>query len=167
MSVLTRTWAILMALTALSLLAGRPGGEGSIGMLGSGLVLLAATFKADQILTHFLGLQGRRMKSARQKRQHVLIIPGGLLATGPHADPGCSAATYEIDSDLAQDSQIASCRSIPDAAVSLPAGATYGTPIRERCLPKTPSPEFRYSFKPGPVSLVQAAAHSCGDHVQR
>ena len=43
MTVLTRTWAILMALTVLSLLAGRPGGEGSIGLLGSGLVLMAAT----------------------------------------------------------------------------------------------------------------------------
>jgi hypothetical protein len=48
------------------------------------------------------------------------VAPAGrLLATGPHTDPGCSAATYEIDCDLAQDSQIASCRSIPDAAVIL------------------------------------------------
>jgi hypothetical protein len=51
--------------------------------------------------------QGRRMKSARQKRQHVLVIPGG-----PHTDPSCSVATYEVDGDLAQDSQVASCRSI-------------------------------------------------------
>lgn len=57
MTVLTRTWAILMGLTVISLLAGRPGGEGSIGLLGIGLVLMAANFKADQILTHFLGLQ--------------------------------------------------------------------------------------------------------------
>src|SRR3954453_6683707 len=35
--------------------------------------------------------QGRRMKSARQKRQHVLVIPGG-----PHTDPSCSVATYEV-----------------------------------------------------------------------
>ena len=32
--------------------------------------------------------QGRRMKSARHKRQHALVIPGGLLATSVHADPG-------------------------------------------------------------------------------
>jgi hypothetical protein len=32
--------------------------------------------------------QGRRMKSAHQKRHHVLVIPGGFLAPGPHADPG-------------------------------------------------------------------------------
>ena len=51
MTALTRTWIILIALTAVSLLAGRPGGEGSIGLLGIG------NFKADQILTHFLGLQ--------------------------------------------------------------------------------------------------------------
>ena len=57
MTVLTRTWVFLMGLTAVSLLAGRPGGEGSIGLLGIGLVLMAANFKADQILTHFLGLQ--------------------------------------------------------------------------------------------------------------
>ena len=57
MTVLTRTWVFLMALTTVSLLAGRPGAEGSIGLLGIGLVLMAANFKADQILTHFLGLQ--------------------------------------------------------------------------------------------------------------
>ena len=57
MTVLTRTWIILIALTAVSLMAGRPGGEGSIGLVGIGLVLMAANFKADQILTHFLGLQ--------------------------------------------------------------------------------------------------------------
>jgi hypothetical protein len=28
------------------------------------------------------------MKSACQKRQYVLVIPGNLLTTGPHADPG-------------------------------------------------------------------------------
>ena len=60
------------------------------------------------------------MKSSSQKREHVIIIPGGLLATGPHADPGCSAAAHEVDGDFAQDGQIASRRSIPDAAVILP-----------------------------------------------
>src|SRR3954466_11936006 len=66
--------------------------------------------------------QGRRMKSSSQERQHVLIIPGSLLATRPHADLGCSAVTYEVDGDLAQDGQVASCRSIPDAAVILTEG---------------------------------------------
>src|SRR5215218_126578 len=45
-----------------------------------------------------------------------------LLATRPHADLGCSAVTYEVDGDLAQDGQVASCRPIPDAAVILPEG---------------------------------------------
>src|SRR5215203_5856624 len=49
------------------------------------------------------------MKSSSQERQHVLIIPGSLLATRPHADLGCSAVTDEVDGDLAQDSQVASC----------------------------------------------------------
>jgi hypothetical protein len=49
------------------------------------------------------GSQGRRMKSSNQKRQHVLIIPGGLLASSPDADSRCSVATYEVDGDLAQD----------------------------------------------------------------
>src|SRR3954463_2130938 len=61
--------------------------------------------------------QGRRMKSSSQKREHIILVPGGLLATGPHTDPGCSAATYEVDGDLAQNGQVASCRAIPDAAV--------------------------------------------------
>jgi hypothetical protein len=63
--------------------------------------------------------QGRRMKSASQKREHVLIIPGGLLATRPHADPVCSVAPHEIDGDLAEDGQVASRRPVPDAAVIL------------------------------------------------
>ena len=33
------------------------------------------------------------MKSARQKSQHVLVIPGGLLAPSADADSGCSIAT--------------------------------------------------------------------------
>jgi hypothetical protein len=60
------------------------------------------------------------MKSARQKRQHIFIIPDGLLAAAPHADPGCSATTYEVDGDLAQDGQVACGNPVPDAAVILP-----------------------------------------------
>ncbi len=59
------------------------------------------------------------MKSASQKREHVIIVPGSLLATSPHADPGYPIATNEVDGDLAQVGQIASCRSIPDTAVIL------------------------------------------------
>src|SRR3954470_17183666 len=66
--------------------------------------------------------QGRRMKSSSQKSEHVLVIPGGLLATGPHADPGCSVPAHEVDGDLAQDSQVAGRRPIPNAAVILPEG---------------------------------------------
>src|SRR3954463_15046846 len=61
--------------------------------------------------------QGRRMKLSSQQGQHVRIIPGGLLATRPHADLGCSAVTDEVDGDLAQDRQVARCRPIPNAAV--------------------------------------------------
>src|SRR4051794_24314756 len=67
-------------------------------------------------------IQGRRMKSASQKSEHVIIVPGGLLATRPHADPGCSVPPHEVDGDLAQDGQVASCRAIPDAAVILAEG---------------------------------------------
>src|SRR3954452_21807030 len=66
--------------------------------------------------------QGRRMKSASQKSEHVIIVPGGLLATRPHADPGCSVPPHEAEGDLAQDGQVASCRAIPDAAVTLAEG---------------------------------------------
>lgn len=57
MTALARTWVLLMALTAFSLWAGRASGDGSLGPLGVGLVLAAANFKADQILTHFLDLR--------------------------------------------------------------------------------------------------------------
>jgi hypothetical protein len=59
------------------------------------------------------------MKSSSQKRQHVLIIPGSLLATSAHAGPGCSIATYEVDCDLAQDGQVARGNPVTDAAVIL------------------------------------------------
>jgi hypothetical protein len=67
-------------------------------------------------------MQGRRMKSSSQKREHVIIVPGGLLATRPHADPGCSFPPHEVNGDLAQNGQVASCRAIPDAAVILAEG---------------------------------------------
>ena len=62
------------------------------------------------------------MKSSSQKSEHVLVIPGGLLAPRPHADPGCSVPAHEVDGDLAQDSQVAGRRPIPNAAVILPEG---------------------------------------------
>ena len=58
------------------------------------------------------------MKSARQKSQHVLVIPGGLLAPGPHADSGCSVTTHGVDRDLVRDGQIARGDPVPDAAVT-------------------------------------------------
>lgn len=86
MTVLTRTWVFLMGLTAVSLLAGRPGGEGSIGLVGIGLVLMAANFKADQILTHFLGLQ-RAGSGWRMLFQVMLTLLGmgifGIYALTP------------------------------------------------------------------------------------
>lgn len=83
MTVLTRTWVILMALTAVSLLAGRPGAEGSIGLLGIGLVLMAANFKADQILTHFLGLQ--RAGSGWRMLFRVMLTLLGIMIFGIYA----------------------------------------------------------------------------------
>jgi hypothetical protein len=86
-------------------------------------------------------VQGRRMKSAIQKRQHVLIIPGGLLAPRSHADPGFSVPPHEANGDLTQDGQVASCRSIPDAAVILPEGdiedpiePIFNRPVSADCL---------------------------------
>ncbi|TWA64216.1 cytochrome c oxidase subunit IV [Azospirillum baldaniorum] len=54
MAILTRTWVVLMLLTAVSMWAGH--GIGGLGPLGVGLVLAAATVKADRILTHYLDL---------------------------------------------------------------------------------------------------------------
>src|SRR5512147_88158 len=63
--------------------------------------------------------QGQRMKSSSQKREHVIIIPGSLLTTSAHADPGCWAATYEVECDLAQNDQVARGNPVTDAAVIL------------------------------------------------
>jgi hypothetical protein len=92
-TVLTRTWVILMALTAVSLLAGRPGAEGSIGLLGIGLVLMAANFKADQILTHFLGLQ--RAGSGWRMLFRVMLTLLGITIFGIYAlEPMIAAASH-------------------------------------------------------------------------
>jgi aerobic C4-dicarboxylate transport protein len=90
----------------------------TIPVAGMALILGIDRFMSEA--RALVNMQGRRMKSSSQKREHILIVPGGLLATGPHADPGCSVLAHEVDGDLAQDGQIASCRSIPDAAVILP-----------------------------------------------
>ena len=64
-------------------------------------------------------IPGATHEIIQPEEKHIIISPGGLLATGPHADLRCSIATNEVDGDLAQDGQIASCRSIPDPAVIL------------------------------------------------
>ena len=93
MTVLTRTWVFLIGLTAASLLAGRPGGEGSIGLLGIGLVLMAANFKADQILTHFLGLQ--RAGSGWRMLFRVMLTLLGITIFGIYAlEPMIAAASH-------------------------------------------------------------------------
>jgi hypothetical protein len=71
------------------------------------------------------------MKPSSQKSEYVIIVPGGLLVTGLYADPRCSVPTHEIDGDLAQDGQVASCRSITDAAVILPRENLNGPSIRQ------------------------------------
>ncbi|UEM02435.1 cytochrome C oxidase subunit IV family protein [Skermanella rosea] len=83
MTVLTRTWGLLMALAAVSLLAGRPGDAGTLGPLGSGLVLMAANFKADRILTHFLGL--RSAGSGWRMLFRVMLTLLGMAIFAIHA----------------------------------------------------------------------------------
>lgn len=83
MTELTRTWVVLIALTAFSLWAGRAGGGGSLGMLGTGLVLAAANFKADRILTHFLGLQ--QAGAGWRTLFRVLLTLLGAAIFGIHA----------------------------------------------------------------------------------
>lgn len=78
MTALTRSWAVLMALTAFSLWAGRAGGDGSLGLFGAGLVLAAANFKADQILTHFLDL-GRAGAGWRALFRVMLTLLGAAI----------------------------------------------------------------------------------------
>ncbi|WP_353861738.1 cytochrome C oxidase subunit IV family protein [Azospirillum formosense] len=56
MAILTRTWMLLMLLTAVSMWAGHGEGAGGLGPLGVGLVLAAANLKADRILTQYLDL---------------------------------------------------------------------------------------------------------------
>ena len=92
MTVLTRTWIILIALTAVSLMAGRPGGEGSIGLVGIGLVLMAANFKADQILTHFLGLQ--RAGSGWRTLFRIILTLLGTAIFGIYAFTPMISATF-------------------------------------------------------------------------
>lgn len=53
---LTRTWLVLVALTLLALVAGRPGGQVSLGVAGVGVVLAASGVKVMLILRNFLGM---------------------------------------------------------------------------------------------------------------
>src|SRR4051794_27189072 len=104
------------------------------------------------------------MKSAGQKSEHVLVIPGGLLATGPHADPGGSVTAHEVDGDFALDGQIAGRRPVPDAAVVLPERDIedpmepifYGPVTADRLIP-TALEQFRFDAEKPAISKA------CGD----
>lgn len=78
MTALTRTWLILMMLTGVSMWAGRAMGGGSLGPVGTGLVLAAANFKADQILTHFLDLR-RASPGWRMLFRLILTLLGATI----------------------------------------------------------------------------------------
>ena len=75
----TRTWLVLVALTFLALVVGRPGGQASLGLPGVGLVLLASCFKAMMVLRNFLGL--RRAGPGWQALfiAYLIIIVAGVL----------------------------------------------------------------------------------------
>jgi len=77
--VLTRTWLMLVGLTLVALVFGRPGGQGSLGAGVVALVLLASCFKAVLILRNFLDL--RRAGSGWQAffYLYLVVIAAGLL----------------------------------------------------------------------------------------
>lgn len=85
---LTRTWLVLVVLTLLALVAGRPGGAASLGLLGVGLVLLASSFKAVLILRNFLGL--RHAGSGWQTLLYIYltVIAAGVLGAYALAEAG-------------------------------------------------------------------------------
>jgi hypothetical protein len=77
---LTRTWAILIALTLASLYAGRAEGGGTLGLTGAAVVLALGGFKATQILRHFLGLS-RAGTGWQVGFALYLLLLGGLILT--------------------------------------------------------------------------------------
>lgn len=87
----TRTWLVLVALTLLALVAGRPGGQASLGLPGVGLVLLASGFKALMILRYFLGL--RRAGAGWRALFHVylILVAAGVLGAYALAEAGVLA----------------------------------------------------------------------------
>lgn len=75
----TRTWLLLVALTSLALVVGRPGGQASLGVLGVGVVLAASGVKAVLILRNFLGL-GRAGSGWRAFfMTYLVFIAAGVL----------------------------------------------------------------------------------------
>jgi hypothetical protein len=88
---LTRTWLVLVVLTLLALVVGRPGGQASLGLLGVGLVLLASAFKAVLILRNFLDL--RRAGSGWQALFYIYlaVIAAGVLGAYALAEAGVLA----------------------------------------------------------------------------
>lgn len=72
---LTRTWGLLMILTVASLLTGRAGEAGSLGLPGSAVVLAVGAFKAQRILMDFLNL-----RAAPAGWRAVLTLWPGLTA---------------------------------------------------------------------------------------
>lgn len=85
---LTRTWLLLVALTLLALVAGRPGGQASLGIAGVALVLLASGVKAVLILRNFLGLHRAGPGWRTLFTLYLVLVAAGVLAAYALAGAG-------------------------------------------------------------------------------
>src|SRR4051794_18080421 len=72
------------------------------------------------------GKQGSRMSAADDELEHVIVVPGGLLAPAAQAGPAAAILADEVEGDLAQEGEVARGGAVPHPAVVLAEGDVNG-----------------------------------------
>src|SRR3954453_2388032 len=75
------------------------------------------------------GKQGSRMSAADDELEHVIVVPGGLLAPAAQAGPAAAILGDEVEGDLAQQGEVARGGAVPHPAV-VPAEGDVQDPVQ-------------------------------------
>src|SRR3954447_23479982 len=68
------------------------------------------------------GKQGSRMSAGDDELEHVVVVPGGLLAPAAQAGPAAAVLGDQVEGDLAQQGEVAGGGAVPHPAVVLAEG---------------------------------------------
>src|SRR5829696_8274961 len=84
--------------------------------------MVAAVFGEPTSGAGDLCRQGSRMSLVCDDLEHVAVVPGSLLASATEAGLGAPVSGYQVEGDLAKESEVARSRPVANAAVILTEG---------------------------------------------